>query len=312
MDKGTRLYSRLARLYQSALASARQQHRGLDLSGVRVCTVDGYQGTERAIMFFDMVVTDRIGFVKNANRLCVALSRAQVNLYVLASDGAMRQGLAKRRKNKDPCTLARLLTYVQKKSWVTRVASLSQTGDYSVSAYVDILNQENLEIPGMAIGWDDIEMMDSTKMPRQGRWPWPNPMIRVSLLRLTADSGLTSRCRCIRSEGGHRSGAFARAVRDARTLTRLAWRLRLTDPEVDDIVERDEQLYSGSTTDNGHETGIVKPRVLRRVVLLSFSPTLERFVDRVSDEDNRTDTLRDHMALNERFVKLNTKNLLWM
>ncbi|RAL07614.1 uncharacterized protein BO97DRAFT_408831 [Aspergillus homomorphus CBS 101889] len=34
-------------------------------------------------------------------------------------------------------------------------------------------------------------------------------------------------------------GAFGRAVRDARTLTQLAWRLGMSDPEVDEIVERD-------------------------------------------------------------------------
>ena len=49
-------------------------------SGVRVTTVDSYQGEENDIILLSLVrsnVQEKIGFLQSANRVCVALSRAR-------------------------------------------------------------------------------------------------------------------------------------------------------------------------------------------------------------------------------------------
>ena len=62
------------------------------LRDIRLCPVDNYQGEENAIVLLSVVrscssseVKPSIGFVKDENRICVALSRAKMGLYVIGN-----------------------------------------------------------------------------------------------------------------------------------------------------------------------------------------------------------------------------------
>lgn len=53
--------------------------------GVRVTVVDNFQGEENDIILLSLVRSDRIGFLKSANRVCVALSRARKGFYIIGN-----------------------------------------------------------------------------------------------------------------------------------------------------------------------------------------------------------------------------------
>jgi superfamily I DNA and/or RNA helicase len=56
------------------------------LQGLRVATVDGYQGEEADVVILSLVrSTAPIGFIRTANRACVALSRARHGMYILGN-----------------------------------------------------------------------------------------------------------------------------------------------------------------------------------------------------------------------------------
>ena len=63
------------------------------LPGVRIKTVDNFQGEEARVVILSLVRSNserNIGFVKEPNRLCVALSRAKHGLYVLGNFSLFR------------------------------------------------------------------------------------------------------------------------------------------------------------------------------------------------------------------------------
>ena len=53
--------------------------------GVRVTVVDNFQGEENDIILLSLVRSERIGFLKIANRVCVALSRARKGFYIIGN-----------------------------------------------------------------------------------------------------------------------------------------------------------------------------------------------------------------------------------
>ena len=53
--------------------------------GVRVTAVDNFQGEENDIILLSLVRSDSIGFLKIANRVCVALSRARKGFYIIGN-----------------------------------------------------------------------------------------------------------------------------------------------------------------------------------------------------------------------------------
>lgn len=53
--------------------------------GVRVTVVDNFQGEENDIILLSLVRSDRSGFLKIANRVCVALSRARKGFYIIGN-----------------------------------------------------------------------------------------------------------------------------------------------------------------------------------------------------------------------------------
>ena len=53
--------------------------------GVRVSVVDNFQGEENDIILLSLVRSDRSGFLKIDNRVCVALSRARKGLFIIGN-----------------------------------------------------------------------------------------------------------------------------------------------------------------------------------------------------------------------------------
>lgn len=69
----------------------KERRMGDDINLVRVCSVDGFQGEESEVVILSLVRSNTngaIGFLKIANRVCVALSRAKKGMYILGN-GAM-------------------------------------------------------------------------------------------------------------------------------------------------------------------------------------------------------------------------------
>ena len=63
-----------------------KKHFGFSqINGVRIVPVDGYQGEENDIILLSLVRSEKPGFVKEDNRVCVALSRARKGLYCIGN-----------------------------------------------------------------------------------------------------------------------------------------------------------------------------------------------------------------------------------
>lgn len=65
---------------------------------VQVKTVDNYQGEENDIVLLSLVRSnnqDNIGFLKISNRICVALSRARLGMYIFGNASTLRAGAAR-------------------------------------------------------------------------------------------------------------------------------------------------------------------------------------------------------------------------
>jgi hypothetical protein len=64
--------------------------------GARVTAVDNFQGEENKIILLSLVRSndqERIGYLREANRVCVALSRAKEGLYVFLSTWHVSEGI---------------------------------------------------------------------------------------------------------------------------------------------------------------------------------------------------------------------------
>ncbi|XP_014219353.1 NFX1-type zinc finger-containing protein 1-like [Copidosoma floridanum] len=70
------------------IAFMNEVHRHSLLRQVRVTTVDNYQGEENKIILLSLVRNNgesKVGFLKEENRVCVALSRAREGLYIMGN-----------------------------------------------------------------------------------------------------------------------------------------------------------------------------------------------------------------------------------
>lgn len=74
--------------YSGQVKLIRQELRARNLSAVYVTSVDNYQGQEADIICLSLVRSNpqgSIGFLSTSNRICVALSRARIGLYVIGN-----------------------------------------------------------------------------------------------------------------------------------------------------------------------------------------------------------------------------------
>ncbi|KAG1185790.1 hypothetical protein G6F36_006673 [Rhizopus arrhizus] len=80
------MYSGQKTLLKKFLREARRPN--MDTDTIQVSSVDGYQGEENEIIILSLVRSNtqgQIGFLKAANRVCVALSRAKHGMYILGN-----------------------------------------------------------------------------------------------------------------------------------------------------------------------------------------------------------------------------------
>ena len=67
----------------------------IHLNGIKVATVDNYQGEENDIILVSFVRSNKdnkLGFVKNENRMCVSLSRAKMGMYLFGNFDCLFKG----------------------------------------------------------------------------------------------------------------------------------------------------------------------------------------------------------------------------
>ena len=78
------LYRAQLKLYHKALTLLGEQRS--DMAKITVRTVDSMQGSQSFVVILDLVVTDKVGFLKSKHRLNVALSRPMNGLVVKEFD----------------------------------------------------------------------------------------------------------------------------------------------------------------------------------------------------------------------------------
>ncbi|MCJ1247243.1 hypothetical protein MMC30_004457 [Trapelia coarctata] len=84
------LYNAQASVYMKAIESLANNRPGQGIELITVRTVDSFQGLEHVIIILDCVVTKRIGFVRQRQRLNVATSRSRDALYIVANFRAIK------------------------------------------------------------------------------------------------------------------------------------------------------------------------------------------------------------------------------
>lgn len=75
-------------MYTGQLIQLKKEMPREFFQGVRICAVDNFQGEENDIILLSLVRSneeEKIGFLKTANRVCVALSRAKKGFYCIGN-----------------------------------------------------------------------------------------------------------------------------------------------------------------------------------------------------------------------------------
>ena len=71
--------------YTGQMYNLREKFKEMNMTSVKITPIDSYQGEENDIILLSLVRSEKPGFVKDVNRICVALSRAKHGLYVIGN-----------------------------------------------------------------------------------------------------------------------------------------------------------------------------------------------------------------------------------
>ena len=71
--------------YTGQMFNLRDMFTKLEMSNIKITPIDSYQGEENDIILLSLVRSEMPGFVKEVNRICVAISRARHGLYVIGN-----------------------------------------------------------------------------------------------------------------------------------------------------------------------------------------------------------------------------------
>ena len=71
--------------YTGQMFNLRDKFTKLEMSDIKITPIDSYQGEENDIILVSLVRSEMPGFVKEVNRICVAISRARHGLYVIGN-----------------------------------------------------------------------------------------------------------------------------------------------------------------------------------------------------------------------------------
>lgn len=78
-------------MYAGQLLELKNKLPREEFEGVKLCVVDNFQGEENDIILLSLVRSNtKIGFLKESNRICVALSRARQGFYCIGNFGLLR------------------------------------------------------------------------------------------------------------------------------------------------------------------------------------------------------------------------------
>ena len=72
-------------MYTGQLLELQSRMPKREFEGIKVCVVDNFQGEENDIILLSLVRSSKIGFLKESNRICVALSRARQGFYCIGN-----------------------------------------------------------------------------------------------------------------------------------------------------------------------------------------------------------------------------------
>ena len=72
-------------MYTGQLLELQDKMPRREFEGIKVCVVDNFQGEENDIILLSLVRSSKIGFLKESNRICVALSRARQGFYCIGN-----------------------------------------------------------------------------------------------------------------------------------------------------------------------------------------------------------------------------------
>ena len=72
-------------MYTGQLLELKNRMPRSEFEGIKVCVVDNFQGEENDIILLSLVRSSKIGFLKESNRICVALSRARQGFYCIGN-----------------------------------------------------------------------------------------------------------------------------------------------------------------------------------------------------------------------------------
>ena len=72
-------------MYTGQLLELQSRMPRREFEGIKVCVVDNFQGEENDIILLSLVRSSKIGFLKESNRICVALSRARQGFYCIGN-----------------------------------------------------------------------------------------------------------------------------------------------------------------------------------------------------------------------------------
>lgn len=126
--------------YMSALYRLQEAKPDWKLGELLIRKVDAFQGGERPLVVLDLTVSTGVGFLREANRLNVALSRAQEGMYVIANvDGIEKAG-----RKRASRFVANTIAFARRQNYVIRIQT-PEASHYVVDQPINQLANESTD-----------------------------------------------------------------------------------------------------------------------------------------------------------------------
>ncbi|KAI9789412.1 MAG: ATP-dependent helicase NAM7 [Peltula sp. TS41687] len=142
--------------YREALTVMERDTPDAGYDKLRVRVIDGFQGDEAPVVFLDLTISERLGFVGDKRRLNVALTRAQDGLVLVADAGAINNLSNTRKDAKYLVQLLRNYRQSQHSFRVGKESSMRQSRFVSNAEDVSMIDAPAPDIP-----IPDIPMTDA-------------------------------------------------------------------------------------------------------------------------------------------------------
>jgi len=154
-------------VYHRALYRLQSKLKEKDLRAIQNKTIDSFQGNEADIIILDLVVTKKLGFTREMNRLNVALTRARDGLVVItdvsANESQNNQGFAR--------WMRKLISLFKQSRLVQQVKDVPENSNVPKS--IDI-RPEDVQEDVPATETEQISALDLTQATDEGTTTQPN------------------------------------------------------------------------------------------------------------------------------------------